>query len=324
MDFIEKVRPSQTDFADLNSMLEEIYKVNERVLSEDRFEHVKRVVELSREMADEYMADSRVCIIAAALHDIAKQITMSENIYLVRLFGLDSKYEDNIALSHGKIAAEITKRIWKIDEENILNAISFHTTGRAGMSTEEKIVFLADSIEPCRKYPGIDEIRDVLEKEGLDSACISALEGIFKFVENADEDIEIDVDGYSAYRWLMAKQKGNFMNSKELALELAEKLEMKKAEEIVIIDVAEKSSMADYMILASGSNERMIGSLKDDIMEELEKLNVVVKSSEGKKESGWILIDCGDIIISLLTTEQRNRYNIEKVWAECEKLNREA
>lgn len=108
------------------------------------------------------------------------------------------------------------------------------------------------------------------------------------------------------------------MNSRELAILAAKALDDKKGEDITIFDIATKSSIADYMILASGSNERLIGALVDEVEDRFAKEGMSVKSIEGKKESGWILMDFGDLIVNVLTLEMRDRYNIEKVWADCE------
>ena len=75
------------------------------------------------------------------------------------------------------------------------------------------------------------------------------------------------------------------------------------------------------MILASGSNERLVGALADEVEDAFAKEGLLARSIEGKKESGWILLDFGDIIVNVLTLEMRERYNIEKVWADCETLN---
>lgn len=116
------------------------------------------------------------------------------------------------------------------------------------------------------------------------------------------------------------KKRSEFMNSKELARAAARLLDKRKGEDILIIDIAEKSSFADYFILASGGSERQIGSLADDVEEALAKDGLPVKNIEGTKESGWILMDYGDMIINILTREMRERYNIEKVWVDCDKL----
>lgn len=111
------------------------------------------------------------------------------------------------------------------------------------------------------------------------------------------------------------------MNNKDFALLAAKALDSKKAEDIVIFDIAQKSSIADYMILATGTNERVVGAQADEVEDKLNEAGIYVKSIEGKKESGWILMDFGDIIINVLTVQMRERYNIETVWADCETLD---
>ncbi len=76
--------------------------------------------------------------------------------------------------AHSKIGAEMSREIFGIEDEDILNAIAYHTTGRAGMSTLEKTVFLADAIEPARDYPCVHEIRTAAETD-LDKACILSM-----------------------------------------------------------------------------------------------------------------------------------------------------
>lgn len=110
------------------------------------------------------------------------------------------------------------------------------------------------------------------------------------------------------------------MNNKEIALLATKVLDQKKAQDIVCIDISVKSSFADYFVLASGNTERQIKSLSDDIDDEFAKNEIFVKSIEGQASSGWILMDYGDVIVNVLTTEMRQRYNIEKVWGDCEFL----
>lgn len=108
------------------------------------------------------------------------------------------------------------------------------------------------------------------------------------------------------------------MNSKELAILATTTMENKKAEDLLILHIEEKASFADYFVLASGKSERQIGALADEVQDAYAKEGVIAKSIEGKKESGWILMDYGDVIVNVLTEEMRSRYNIEKVWADCE------
>ena len=111
------------------------------------------------------------------------------------------------------------------------------------------------------------------------------------------------------------------MNSKEMAVLAAKTLDSKKAMDIVCLDIEAKSAIADYFILASGGSERQIKALSEEVDDQFAKAGVIVKSIEGKASSGWILMDFGDIIVSVLTVEMREKYNIEKVWGDCEILN---
>jgi ribosome-associated protein len=107
------------------------------------------------------------------------------------------------------------------------------------------------------------------------------------------------------------------MNNKDIALKAAAVLAKKKALDVVIIDISEKSSFADYFVIASGGSERQVGTLADEIEDQFAKEGILTRSVEGKKTSGWILMDFGDVIVNIFTVEQRDRYNIEKVWSDC-------
>jgi ribosome-associated protein len=110
------------------------------------------------------------------------------------------------------------------------------------------------------------------------------------------------------------------MDSRDFAIMAARALDKKQAEDVLVIDIGEKSSFADYLILASGSNERLIAALVDDVEDQLAKEDLIVKSIEGTKESGWILMDYADIVVNVLTKDMREKYNIEKVWADCDNV----
>ncbi len=107
------------------------------------------------------------------------------------------------------------------------------------------------------------------------------------------------------------------MDNKNFALLAAKTLDNKKAEDIVVIDIAEKSSFADYLVIASGNSERQVNTLVDEVEDQFAKEGLLVKSIEGKQNSGWVLMDFGDIIVNVFTRETREKYNIEKVWGDC-------
>ena len=93
------------------------------------------------------------------------------------------------------------------------------------------------------------------------------------------------------------------MTNKEYALLAGKVLSEKKAQDIVIIDIQEKASFADYFVICSGNSERQVQSLTDDVEDAFAKQNLFVKSVEGRHGSGWILMDFGDIIINVFTKD---------------------
>lgn len=107
------------------------------------------------------------------------------------------------------------------------------------------------------------------------------------------------------------------MESKEIALLAARALSGKKGLDITCIDISAKSSFADYFVLASAGSERQLAALCDEVDDEFAKEGIIARSIEGKESSGWVLMDYGDVIVNVFTTEMRDRYNLEKVWGDC-------
>lgn len=114
------------------------------------------------------------------------------------------------------------------------------------------------------------------------------------------------------------------MTNKELAYKIANILDDRKSSDILIIDIAEKSGFADYFVIASASSLRQLSSTADFIEDKLAEEEILAHHIEGKGDSGWILMDYGDIIINLFTIEARDHYNIEKVWNDCIRLDFES
>lgn len=110
------------------------------------------------------------------------------------------------------------------------------------------------------------------------------------------------------------------MESKEMALFAAKTLDMKKGGDVVILDISEKSGFADYFVMVTAGNDRQLKALADEMEFVFEEKGIFVKRIEGATSSGWLLLDYEDIIINIFTEESRSKYNIEKVWGDCETL----
>ena len=93
-------------------------------------------------------------------------------------------------------------------------------------------------------------------------------------------------------------------------------LDINKAQNIVSIDLKDKSSMADYMIIASGTSSRHIQSLSEQVLEKLKKNGVPDSKIEGKQSNEWKLVDGIDLIVHIFHPEKRKFYELEKIWSE--------
>ena len=111
------------------------------------------------------------------------------------------------------------------------------------------------------------------------------------------------------------------MESKEMAMKIAKLLDERKAIDVQVIDIAMKSSFADYFVMASGGSERQMAALVDNIEELLEPEGVFPKSVEGTRSSGWILMDYGDVIIHVFDEENRLFYDLERIWRDGKELD---
>ena len=93
-------------------------------------------------------------------------------------------------------------------------------------------------------------------------------------------------------------------------------LDLNKAQDIVTIDLKDKSSMADYMIIASGTSSRHIQSLSEQVLEKLKDNGIKNSKIEGKESNEWKLVDGIDLIVHIFHPEKRKFYNLERMWSE--------
>lgn len=102
--------------------------------------------------------------------------------------------------------------------------------------------------------------------------------------------------------------------SKEMAEVAFRALEEKKAEDIRIIDISDISVIADYFIIANGSNPNQLQAMQENVEEQLYKAGFCEKQIEGNQRSSWILMDYGDIIVHIFSKEDRLFYDLERIW----------
>ncbi len=109
--------------------------------------------------------------------------------------------------------------------------------------------------------------------------------------------------------------------SAKMALIAAEALEEKKGNDVKIIGIEKISTIADYFIIAGGSNRNQVQAMMDEVEEKLGRAGHEPKHIEGRNTSGWILMDYGDIVIHIFDEENRLFYDLERIWRDGESLS---
>ena len=283
------------EYEELYARLDEYVKTH---VDEYRYKHIQGVVKAIEKYALKYGADVKKAKIAALFHDACKG--------------------QHLGLEHGKAAARIIREEFGVEDEEIINAIANHTVGRVGMSLLEKVIKLADLLEENRTYEDCPKIREYEEKQTDVNRTYLMLAKRQKEII-LSKGLYYDTTNDDVIAWLEEEIKKT-MTNKDIALFIAKEMDKRKASDISIIDIAEKSGFADYFVIASVAGLRQLSSLAVNIEDRLAEEGIIVGHIEGKGDSGWILMDYGDIIVNLFTDEQREHYNIEKVWADCDRV----
>jgi predicted HD superfamily hydrolase involved in NAD metabolism len=151
-------------------------------LSANRFKHSLEVAKAAREMAELFGVDQERTYLTGLLHDYAKGISGNE---LLQIAGENNLIEEEVDkqlpdLLHAPVGAYLLRKELEIDDEEILKAVRCHTLGAFEMSILDKVIFLADMIEPGRDYPGVDRLR-CLAMRNLDEGMLFGLESTIKY-----------------------------------------------------------------------------------------------------------------------------------------------
>ena len=188
--------------------LKKIRKSMEKELDAKRYEHTLGVAYTAAALAMCNDVDPVKAETAGLLHDCAKCFSDDKKISVCRKNNMEinSVESRNPYLLHAKAGYCIAKNKFDIEDQDILNAILNHTTGRPGMSTLEKIIYIADYIEPSRKQaPNLSEVRK-FAFQNLDQALLKILTDILSYLESGGGEIDpLTKETYDYYADLLAK-----------------------------------------------------------------------------------------------------------------------
>lgn len=172
--------------------LKKIRKAMEKCQDAKRFEHTLGVAYTAAALAMRYDGDIKNAQIAGLLHDCAKCLSDEKRLSICEKHNISMTEIErrNPFLLHAKVGSFLAMEEYKIKDPDIIHAILNHTTGRPGMSLLEKIIFIADYIEPGRKNaPNLKEIRK-LAFEDLDAAFLKILGDTLEYLKSTDGEID--------------------------------------------------------------------------------------------------------------------------------------
>jgi predicted HD superfamily hydrolase involved in NAD metabolism len=152
-------------------------------LKESRYVHTLGVVQSACSLAKINGVDEEKTKIAALIHDAAKNMKIDEQYKILKENNIDMDIisENSPQILHGWVAAILAKELMGVTDEEIINAVKYHTTARKSMSKLEKIIYIADYIEPNRDYPGVEELREITFSD-LDKGVLMGIDNTITFV----------------------------------------------------------------------------------------------------------------------------------------------
>jgi len=164
------------DHAKHDTLLGEAEAFARSQLSDSRYEHTLRVADTAEGLAQAHDLDADKARLAALVHDSAREIGPDEFLKLADTWNLQvgESEQQSPKLLHGPVAAELARRELGIEDEEVLEAVRAHTTGRPGMGPLALVLYVADKIEPARDYPSVGRLRD-LAGEDLHTAALESL-----------------------------------------------------------------------------------------------------------------------------------------------------
>lgn len=189
----------------MNIDIIELQTEMQKRLKTKRYNHSVGVMYTAANLAMRYDVPIIKAQVAGILHDCAKEMSNEELVRFCNKKKIELSADEllNPALIHSKAGAYIAKVKYCIEDDEIINAIRFHTTGKAGMTRLEQIIYIADYIEPNRKIiPGLDTIRKNVYID-IDHTCKMILENTIGYLKSEDKHIDkVSLEAYEYYKKL--------------------------------------------------------------------------------------------------------------------------
>ncbi|MGE8206173.1 bis(5'-nucleosyl)-tetraphosphatase (symmetrical) YqeK [Heyndrickxia sp. NPDC080065] len=174
-------------------------------LTEKRYKHTLGVTETAIQLAERYHVDKKKAELAAIFHDYAKFRPLEEMKKIIIEQNYDARLlKYNPELWHAPVGAYLVEHEAGIQDIEILNAIRYHTSGRRNMTSLEKVIYIADYIEPGRQFLGVEEARNLAEKD-LNEALLFAVRNTIVFLMNKNQPVYPDT--FELYNDIVIKKE---------------------------------------------------------------------------------------------------------------------
>ena len=121
-------------------------------------------------------------------------------------------------------------------------------------------------------------------------------------------------------RLFLDKKARFFLNTLELAHAIVDILTDRKGEDILLLDIRDETSLADYFLICSGTSIRMVSALAKTVRKEIKQKYGLYPKLEGEASAGWVLVDYGDLILHIFSPDRREFYNLEELWSEAKTI----
>lgn len=292
------------DFEFYKTKLLEKYKEKNDDEMYERYEHSLNVSKFCKELIEKHHLDidEDKAVLTGLLHDYAKFYSMEEYEKLVEIYNLDSYIlQSHYKLLHSLLGRYAVSQDFGIDDEDILSAIEFHTTGKLDMTLLQKILFISDFCEEGRVGKIYDQARD-LAFINLDKCVFYILDSKMKHV--LERGFPVDENTQKAYKFY--KRFINLHNNK--LDNVLETINRNLVHDVVIYDLSNKNPLYDYVIITTTNSKRQMDACVSYLRDDFDILGV-------ENGEGWTLIDLGDIILHIFTEDDRGKYGLDKLYA---------
>lgn len=287
-----------------NKLLDKYKEKNDDEMFE-RYEHSLNVSKFCGKLVDKYKfdIDKDKVLLTGLLHDYAKFYSMEEYEQLVLEYNLDT-YLLSLPrkILHSVFGGWAVKHELGINDEDILSAIEYHTTGKENMTILQKILFISDFCEEGRIGNVYDAARDLAFID-MDKCVYYILDSKIKHI--LERGYTIDANTQAAFRYYRKFKNLNSGNKLENVLEC---INRNLVHDVNIYDLSSRHPLYDYVIVSTANSNRQMEACVSYLRDEFDLMGAEIGE-------GWTLVDLGDIILHVFSKEDREKYGLDKLYS---------